>query len=176
MANLNKVFLIGNLTRDPELRYTPNGAAVTDLGVAVNRYYQTKEGERREDVTFLDVTVWNRAAENCCQYLKKGRPVHIEGFLKLDTWDDKTTGEKRSKLKVEADNVQFLGGRQDSGGGPAEDDMGSPARETRRAAPPESRGSGTNGASRGSGNGPATPPKRQAPPTPADSEDDDIPF
>src|ERR1700733_297690 len=110
MANLNKVFLIGNITRDPELRYTPNGSAVTDLRLAVNRMYTTKEGERREEVTFIDVTVWNRQAENCCQYLKKGRPVHVEGYLKLDSWDDKATGEKRSKLKVEAERVQFLGG------------------------------------------------------------------
>ncbi|MBX6312445.1 MAG: single-stranded DNA-binding protein, partial [Isosphaeraceae bacterium] len=113
MASVNKVFLIGNLTRDPELRYTPNGSAVTDLGVACNRVYTTKEGERREEVTFIDVTVWNRQAENCCQYLRKGRSVHIEGYLRMDTWEDRTTGEKRSKLKVEAERVQFLGSPRD---------------------------------------------------------------
>src|ERR1043165_723880 len=117
MASLNKVFLIGNLTRDPELRYTAGGSAVTDLRVACNRIYTTREGERREEATFIDVTVWNRQAETCCQYLKSGRPVHIEGFLKMDTWEDRNTGEKRSKLKVEAERVQFLGSRRDDQGG-----------------------------------------------------------
>ncbi len=121
MANVNKVFLIGNLTRDPELRYTPSGAAVTDLGLAINRIYTTKDGDRREETLFLDVTVWNRQAENCCQYLKKGRPIHVEGYLKMDSWDDKTTGEKRSKIKVEAERVQFLDSRRG-------DDSGSSAR------------------------------------------------
>src|SRR5215208_4702060 len=117
MANLNKVFLMGRLTRDPELRYTPNGAAVTDLPLAINRTYTTKDGDRREETLFVDVTVWNRQAETCCQYLKKGRAVHVEGFLKTESWDDKTTGEKRSKTKVEAERVQFLDGRRDEGGG-----------------------------------------------------------
>ena len=117
MASFNKVILMGNLTRDPELRYTPNGAPVTELGIAVNRVYTTKDGDRREEVTFVDVTVWNRQAETCCQYLKKGRPVHVEGFLKLDSWDDKTTGEKRSKLKIEAERVQFIGSQRDDAGG-----------------------------------------------------------
>src|SRR5262249_48094992 len=102
MASVNKVFLIGNLTKDPELRYTPNGAPVTDLRLAVNRVYNNKDGERQEEVLFLDVTVWNRQAENCCQFLRKGRPVHIEGFLREETWPDKTTGETRRKMKVEA--------------------------------------------------------------------------
>src|SRR5262249_14504923 len=146
MASVNKVFLVGNLTRDPELRYTPNGAAVTDLGVACNRTYQTRDGERREEVTFIDVTVWNRQAETCCQYLKKGRSVHIEGFLKMDTWDDKTTGEKRSKLKVEAERVQFLDRRDLPGG--VDDDLGPPTvREApgRRAPPGGSPPMGSNG-------------------------------
>src|SRR5215211_3145421 len=137
MADLNKVFLIGRLTQDPELRYTPNGAAVSDLRLATSRVYNTKDGERREETLFIDVTVWNRQAEHCCQYLRKGRLVHVEGFLKMDSWDDKTSGEKRTKIKVEGERVQFLDGRRDDAGGagPAAhdyDDASSPAREPRR--------------------------------------------
>ena len=110
MANLNKVLLMGNLTRDPEVRYTPKGTAVTELGIAVNRIYTGENGEKREEVTFVDVTVWGRTAENVGEYLKKGRPVFIEGRLQLDSWEDKQSGQKRNKLKVVADNVQFLGG------------------------------------------------------------------
>jgi single-strand DNA-binding protein len=95
MADFNKVFLIGRLTRDPQLRYTPGGAPVADLGLATSRTYNTKDGERREDTLFIDVTVWNRQAENCCQYLAKGRMVHVEGYLKMETWEDRNTGEKR---------------------------------------------------------------------------------
>ena len=109
MANLNKVLLMGNLTRDPEVRYTPKGTAVTELGIAVNRIYTGENGEKREEVTFVDVTVWGRTAENVGEYLKKGRPVFIEGRLQLDSWEDKQSGQKRNKLKVVADNVQFLG-------------------------------------------------------------------
>src|SRR4051794_2468521 len=179
MASVNKVFLIGNLTRDPVLRYTPNGSAVTDLGVATNRTYMTKDGEKREEVTFIDVTVWNRQAETCCQYLKKGQPVHIEGFLKMDSWDDKATGEKRTKLKVEADRVQFLGSRRDDMGGEAmsshDEDYGPPpAREPRRPGPPAAIGS--QGPSRGMSGGPSSPPRRPTPPPPDPDGDDDIPF
>lgn len=116
MASVNEVTLIGNLTRDPELRHTPNGAAVCDIGLACNRRSKGKDGEWKEEVTFIDVTTWNRTAENVAQYLKKGRPVYIKGYLKLDSWEDKKTGEKRSKLKVEALDVQFLGGKDDGGG------------------------------------------------------------
>ena len=108
MASLNKVFLMGNLTRDPELRYTPSGSAVTDLPIAVNRSWMGKDGDKKEEVLFIDVTVWDRQAETCCQYLKRGRGVHVEGSLKMETWDDRTTGEKRSKIKVLADRVDRL--------------------------------------------------------------------
>lgn len=108
MANLNKVMLIGNLTRDPELRHTPKGSAVADLGLAVNRKVQDGNGGWKEEVTFVDVTVWGNSAENAQKYLTKGRGVFIEGRLQMDVWDDKTTGQKRSKLKVVADNLQFL--------------------------------------------------------------------
>jgi single-strand DNA-binding protein len=118
MANLNKVFLLGNLTRDPELRYTPKGTAVTDIGLAVNRIRNNEQGERQEETTFVDVTLWGRQAELAQQYLSKGRGVFIEGRLQLDTWDDKQSGQKRSKLKVVGENMQFLpDGRAGGGGG-----------------------------------------------------------
>lgn len=116
MASLNKVMLIGNLTRDPELRYTPKGMAVTDIGLAVNRTYQV-ENERREEVTFIDVTFWGKAAEVIAQYMKKGRPIYVEGRLRLDSWDDKQTGQKRSRLTVTGEEFQFLGSREGAGGG-----------------------------------------------------------
>ncbi len=109
MASFNKVILLGNLTRDPEVRYTPKGSAVADLGIAVNRQYTLENGEKREEVTFVDVTFWGRTAEVAGEYLKKGRPVFIEGRLQLDTWDDKQSGQKRSKLKVIGETMQMLG-------------------------------------------------------------------
>ncbi|MCB1091405.1 MAG: single-stranded DNA-binding protein, partial [Verrucomicrobiae bacterium] len=117
MASLNKVMIIGNLTRDPEVRYTPKGTAVTDIGLAVNRNYTTDTGEKREETTFVDVTLWGRQAEIAGQYMKKGRPVYIEGRLQMDTWQDKQTGQNRSRLKVVGDAFQFLGGREEGGGG-----------------------------------------------------------
>src|SRR3981081_2095676 len=134
MANLNRVLLIGNLTRDPDVRYTPKGTAVADIGLAVNRTIPGEEGERREEVTFIDITLWGRQAEIAEQYLKKGRPVFIEGRLQLDSWDDKQTGQKRSKLKVVAENMQLLGSRQDSeGGGGSYGSGGGGPRSTRGA-------------------------------------------
>src|SRR5438445_771324 len=99
MASFNKVILLGNLTRDPEVRYTPKGSAVCDLGIAVNRVYTTEGGERREEVTFVDVVLWARLAEIAGEYLRKGRPIFIEGRLQMDSWDDKQTGQKRTKLR-----------------------------------------------------------------------------
>ena len=151
MANLNRVLLIGNLTRDPEVRYTPKGTAVADIGIAVNRVYSGEDGEKKEEVTFFDVTLWARQAEVAQEYLKKGRQVFIEGRLQLDTWDDKQTGQKRSRLRVVAENMQMLGSRGDS-------EAGSTAPGTqRRTTPP--------------------PPQRQTPKDPdLDAEPDDIPF
>src|ERR1700686_2427747 len=111
MASFNKVILLGNLTRDPEVRYTPKGSAVCDLGIAVNRVYTTDSGERREDVTYVDVVLWARLAEIAGEYLKKGRPVFIEGRLQMDSWDDKQTGQKRTKLRVVGETMQLLGSR-----------------------------------------------------------------
>lgn len=108
MANLNKVMLIGNLTRDPELRYTPKGTPVTDIGLAINRVWTNEQGNRQEETVFVDVTLWGRQAELANQYLSKGRCAYIEGRLQMDTWDDKDTGKKRSKLKVVAEAIQFM--------------------------------------------------------------------
>ncbi len=108
MASLNKVFLIGNLTRDPELRYTPAGVAVTNLGVAVNRRFRDKSGEIKEDVCFLTVTVWDKQAEACSQYLQKGSPIFVEGVLQSRTWET-SDGQKRSTIDVRAERIQFLG-------------------------------------------------------------------
>ena len=116
MANLNRVLLIGNLTRDPDVRYTTKGTAVAELGLAVNRVYSGENGEKQEETTFVDITLWARQAEVAGQYLKKGRPVFIEGRLQLDTWDDKQTGQKRSRLRVVGENLQLLGNRHESEG------------------------------------------------------------
>src|SRR5262245_22748877 len=118
MASFNKVILLGNLTRDPQVKYTPSGTAVAEIGLAVNRYWFDKQtNSRREETTFVDVTLWARDAEVAGEYLAKGRPVLIEGRLQLDTWDDKTTGQKRSKLRVVGERMQLLGGRGEGGGG-----------------------------------------------------------
>lgn len=152
MASFNKVILLGNLTRDPEVRYTPKGSAVCDLGIAVNRVYTTEGGERREEVTFVDVVLWARLAEIAGEYLRKGRPVFIEGRLQMDSWDDKQTGQKRTKLRVVGESMQLLGSRP---GGAA----GESADEDR---PGTSAGSKT-----------AAPPKSAKP---TEREDDEIPF
>lgn len=168
MANLNKVMLIGNLTRDPEIRYTPKGTAVTDLGLAVNRIYATDSGERREETTFVDITLWGRQAEIAGQYMKKGKPIYIEGRLQMDTWQDKQTGQNRTKLKIVGENFQFLGGRDEAGGG--------------AAAPPQSSYSG---APQGGGEtahydsghgGEPDPGPGQGGGAQFQEEDDDIPF
>jgi single-strand DNA-binding protein len=137
MASFNKVILMGNLTRDPELRYTPKGTAVAKLGLAVNRNWTSESGEKKEEVTFVDVDVFGRTAENVAQYMRKGRPILIEGRLRLDQWDDKQTGQKRSRLGVVAETVQFLGsppGAADGGGAPGE----APRRPAAAAKPAES--------------------------------------
>jgi len=160
MANVNKVILIGRITRDVELRYIPNGSAVTELGLAVNRSRTDDNGQRIEETTFVDVTLWRKQAELAGQYLSKGREVYIEGRLQLDTWQDKASGQNRSKLRVVGENMQFIGG---SGGG--------------QGAPSNNGGGGMRQA----------PQQHQAPPqsqtptggSPANiqfEEEDDIPF
>src|SRR2546423_12427335 len=115
MASFNKVILMGNLTRDPELRYTPKGLAIAKIGIAVNRVWTNEAGEKKEEVTFVDVDVFGRTAENVAQYMRKGRPILIEGRLRLDQWDDKQTGQKKSKLGVVAETVQFPGSPGEGG-------------------------------------------------------------
>ena len=121
MASFNRVILAGNLTRDPELRYTPKGTAVSRITLAVNRTFATETGERKEEVAFIDVDVWGRQAETIAQYMRKGRPLLIEGRLKLDTWEDKNTHQKQSKLKVVLENFTFIdsrGGAEGAAGAP----------------------------------------------------------
>ena len=191
MADLNKVFLMGRLTFDPELRRTPSGTAVTELRMATSRSWAGRDGERREETLFIDVTVWDRQAENCCQYLRKGSAIHVEGSLKMDTWDDKTTGEKRSKIRVHADRVQFLDGRRGDSGGEAttgsEDDIAGSVPPARDQSPRRASGGGTGGGygePRGPGNGagparpayPAGSGSRGRPAEPEDRDEEDIPF
>lgn len=149
MASFNKVILVGNLTRDPELRYTPKGMAIAKVGLAVNRNWTSESGEKKEEVTFVDVDIFGRTAENVAQYMKKGRPILIEGRLRLDQWDDKQTGQKRSKLGVVGEVVQFLG--SPAGGEPAGE---APRRPAAPSAP-----------------APSSAPEPDAPPP-----DDDVPF
>jgi single-strand DNA-binding protein len=152
MASFNKVILLGNLTRDPEVRYTPKGSAVCDLGIAVNRQYTLDNGEKREEVTYVDVVLWARLAEIAGEYLKKGRPIFIEGRLQLDTWDDKQSGQKRSKLRVIGETMQLLGSRPSGGGG------------------------GGGGADEQPASQAAKPSAAPKPTAPAEPDDDEIPF
>lgn len=137
MASFNKVILVGNLTRDPELRYTPKGTAVAKIGLAVNRTWRTETGETKEETTFVDVDIFGRTAENVSQYMRKGSPILIEGRLRLDSWEDKQTSQKRSKLTVVAETVQFLGAPR-GGEAPAAspDTAPRPPRPTPSAPPP----------------------------------------
>jgi single-strand DNA-binding protein len=129
MANFNKVILAGNLTRDPEMRYTPKGTAIASFGLAINRRWKSETGETKEEVTFVDIEVWDRQAEVVSQYFKKGNPILVEGRLKLDQWEDKNTHQKQSKLKVRLESFSFIGGKGDSTSMPSE-----PARAARPAA------------------------------------------
>lgn len=121
MANFNKVILAGNLTRDPELRYTPSGKAICKFALAVNRTWTTETGEKKEEATFVDIDAFGRQAEVIAQYMKKGRPFLVEGRLKLDQWDDKQTGQKRSRLGVILESFSFLGDTRggEAGGAPS---------------------------------------------------------
>lgn len=157
MANLNKVMLIGNLTRDPELRYTPKGSAVAEFGLAINRVWYNEQKQKQEETTFVDITLWARQAEIAQQYLTKGSPVYIEGRLSLDTWDDKATGQKRSKIKVVGETLQLLGSKNHSGGGAPQSQGGQSTQQQQHR---------------------STPPPQGASAAPAGEfqEEDDIPF
>lgn len=146
MASFNKVILMGNLTRDPELRYTPKGTAVAKLGLAVNRSWRNAEGQQQDETTFVDVDAFGKQAETLGQYMQKGRPILIEGRLKLDQWEDKNTGQNRSKLGVILEKFSFVGGgAQNSGNTP-------PSQAT------------------------APPPTSEVPPFEDGPSDDDVPF
>jgi single-strand DNA-binding protein len=163
MAYLNKVFLIGNLTRDPELRVTPKGTAICQFGLAVNRQFKDESGQTRDETTFVDIEAWGKQGELVSKYLTKGSPAMVEGRLKLDQWEDKTTQQKRSKLKIVLDNVQFLssGGRGGAAGGTAGggDEGGDPSGGSPERHAPPPRGAGK-------------PP----PAAPAEGIDEDVPF
>lgn len=158
-ANFNRVILAGNLVRDPELRYTPKGTAVAKIGLAINRNWKDDSGQQKEEVTFVDVDAFGRQAETISQYLKKGRPILVEGRLKLDSWDDKQTGQKRSRLGVVLESFQFLdsgGAREGSAPSPQPTSPGRVSQPARTVAPP-----------------PAAAPASDMPP---DTEDDSVPF
>jgi single-strand DNA-binding protein len=121
MPNLNKVMLMGNLTRDPEVKYTPKGTAIAQIGIAVNRTFPDSAGQKREEVTFIDVEAFGKTAESLGEYFKKGMPIFVEGRLRLDSWDDKQSGQKRSKLKVSMESFQFLSSRGENGASPQQD-------------------------------------------------------
>ncbi len=180
MASVNKVILIGNLTRDVEIRYTPRGTAVTDIGMAINRFW-SEDGQRREETTFVDVTLWGRQAEIANEYLQKGRPVFIEGRLQLDTWDDPQSGQKRSKLKVVGENLQLLGGRDDAGGGSGSGGGGGGSGNYQRSgggAGGTQRGGGGGGNQRGSGGGSGQNRGRvqESESYQPEEDDDEVPF
>src|SRR5712672_882780 len=137
MANFNKVILAGNLTRDPEVRYTPKGMAIAKFGMAINRTWKSESGESKEEVTFVDIDAFGRQAEVISQYCKKGSPLLVEGRLRLDQWDDKQTGQKRSKLGVVVEGFQFTGGpNRGEGGGEAPAPRPRPASSSPSAPPP----------------------------------------
>lgn len=176
MPNLNKVMLMGNLTRDPELRYTPKGTAVTDVGMAINRYFSGDDGQRREETTFVDVTLWGRQAEIVCQYCGKGRPLFVEGRLNLDSWEDRNSGQQRTKLKVVGEAIQLIGGREGAGGGystqggdhsAAGPGYSSGPSEASYAPPPQSSAQPAQQ---------SYPPQDQGPMGGGNDEEDDIPF
>ncbi len=165
MPDLNKVMLMGNLTRDPEVRYTPKGSAVGDLSIAINRVYRTDDGQSREEVCYVDIVVWGRQAETCKEYLSKGRPIFVEGRLQLDQWE--SNGEKKSKLRVVAERIQFLGGGGQGGG-----QGGSTGGGYKKPA-----SSGASYPSEGGSSHSAPPPRSSdAPPHSEPPAEDDIPF
>jgi single-strand DNA-binding protein len=161
MPSLNKVLLMGNLTRDPELRVTPKGTSICQFSLAINRQFKMESGETREEVIYVDVEAWGKQGETIAKYVTKGRPLYVEGRLRLDQWEDKNTKEKRSRMKVVLEQFQFLG---DSRGGPGGGPSGGPgepgidqtASPERHSPPPRS-------------GGPAKPPV-------SEGLDEDVPF
>ena len=159
MPSLNKVLLMGNLTRDPELRVTPKGTPICQFSLAINRQFKMESGESREEVIFVDIEAWGKQGETIAKYLTKGRPLYVEGRLRLDQWEDKNTKEKKSRMKVVLEQFQFLGDSRGGGGGAA---GGAPAADIDQTATPERH----------------APPARAAVVKPAATEnlDEDVPF
>ncbi len=170
MPNLNKVMLMGNLTRDPEIKYTPKGTAIAAFGMAINRNYTLENGEKREEVTFVDCEAYARLAEIIGEYCKKGKPLFIEGRLKLDSWDDKASGQKRSKMKVVIETMQLLGSREGGPGGGGGDSSGYD--EADAHAGPQRPAASSSPAPR---RAPSAAPRPPADPD-LDAAPDDIPF
>lgn len=157
MPSLNKVLLMGNLTRDPELRVTPKGTSICQFSLAINRQFKMESGESREEVIFVDVEAWGKQGETIAKYVTKGRPLYVEGRLRLDQWEDKNTKEKRSRMKVVLEQFQFLG--EGRGGGAQ---ASGPSGEFDQSASPERH---------------APPPRASSPkPAPAENLDEDVPF
>jgi single-strand DNA-binding protein len=156
MANFNKVYLMGNLTRDPEMRVTPKGTAICQFGLAISRSWKDESGQTREETAFVDIEAWGKQGEVIAKYCTKGRPLFVEGRLKFDQWEDKTSGQKRSKLKVVLENFQFIGGRGDGApaAGAASGDAAEPA----------------------AGEAPAARAPARGPAAPKDPVDEDVPF
>jgi len=161
MASLNKVFLMGNLTREPELRVTPGGLSICKFGLAVNRTFSDKEGNKRDETTFVDIDSFGKQAELISKYMTKGRPIFVEGRLRLDQWEG-NTGEKRSRMVVVLENFQFLGGREGGGGGGDYQSSGEDGESSPPARQVEQH----------------SPPRRPAPKpaTPPDDVEEDVPF
>lgn len=161
MASFNQVILVGNLTRDPETRVTPKGTAICQFGIAVNRQFKDDSGQTRDETTFVDIEAWGRQAELIAKYLTKGSPALVQGRLKLDQWEDKQSGQKRSKLKVVLENIQFLGSPRGGAGGQSGEEGIDQSAPFERSTP-----------------APRTSSTRNAPPPPAadGNIDDDIPF
>ena len=187
MASLNKVLLIGNLTRDPELKYTPKGQAICEISMAMNRRYLV-DGEKREEVTYVDVTFWGKGAEIVSQYMKKGSPIYVEGRLKLDSWEDKETGKKQSRLRITGEEFQFLGSKNDAPGSGNYDNEGGSSRRDNNSG--NSGGYSQNRPAQNQQRQPQqnndydSPPPRQNTPNngprpdafPPNLDDDEIPF
>jgi single-strand DNA-binding protein len=164
MPSLNKVMLIGNVTRDPEIKYTPKGTGVLELGLAMNRKYTLESGEQREEVTYVDVTFFGKSAEIIKTYVKKGKQMYVEGRLRLDSWDDKTSGQKVYRLRVAGEEFQFLGSRGDEEGGSSQPRVNYGNRQESSGPPQQPRTAPPSG--------PAAPPA----PDYGEIDGDDIPF
>ena len=158
MPSLNKVLLMGNLTRDPELRVTPKGTSICQFSLAINRQFKMESGESREEVIYVDIEAWGKQGETIAKYVTKGRPLFVEGRLRLDQWEDKNTKEKRSRMKVVLENFQFLGDSRGGAGGGG----GAPAGDVDQTASPERH----------------SPPRRSGGTKPPAQEnlDEDVPF